>query len=72
MDGNDIFGIPVNMSAKINSCAKKNEFVIGGDFFRIARLSQYRFRETVGCRIGLGKEYPVYIVSEEWSTLSSV
>jgi len=62
----DMIGSPVNMCSKINHCAEKNEFVIGGDFHEIIKkIHKYDFREVNGCNIGFKSEYPVYNVKSK-------
>jgi class 3 adenylate cyclase len=60
----DMIGPPVNMCTKINHCAKSNEFVVGGDFYEIAKRNErYSFKAVTGCNVGFKLSYPVYKVS---------
>lgn len=66
-DVEDIFGSPVNISAKINSLAPKDGFVIGGDLFQIAKsYSDYKFSGIKECIVVLDKKYPVYLVQDKF------
>ena len=59
----DMIGPPVNMCTKINHSAKRNEFVIGSDFFeRVKKLQEYRFKSVNSCNVGFKVDYPVYKV----------
>lgn len=59
----DLIGPPVNMCTKINHCASNNEFVIGGDFYEVARkFSTYKLLQANSCNIGFKQSYPVYKV----------
>lgn len=59
----DIFGLPVNMCAKINTKAMPNSVVIGGDLHQIVKgIGDYRFIPGKGCSIGLKYQYPIYTV----------
>ena len=59
----DMIGPPVNMCTKINHCAKSNEFVVGSDFFEVAKkFEDYKFKPTNSCNIGFKLSYPVYKV----------
>ena len=60
----DMIGPPVNMCSKINRCAEKNHFVIGGDLKEVIKKHQeYGFREIKGINIGLPQTYMVYDVT---------
>lgn len=60
----DLIGPSVNMCVKINRCAKKNEFVIGGDMKQIVeKIEKYRFQHIDSFAIGLRQDYPVYKIS---------
>jgi two-component system response regulator ChvI len=61
----DLFGSTMNICAKINSMAKPNGIVIGGDLYQIVKsfsfIDKYQFRELEGgYSIGFGNRYPVY------------
>lgn len=59
----DLFGPPVNMSSKINRCAQKNQFVIGGDLKQVLKNTNgYGFKELDGFSLGFKFNYPVYHV----------
>lgn len=61
---NDLIGPPVNMCTKINRCANKNEFVIGGDLKEIVKkYEDYKFEQTQGINVGLLHTYLVFKVS---------
>jgi hypothetical protein len=60
----DLIGPPVNMCAKINHCAKQNEFVIGSDLYETVRkFAGYKFQQVPSCNVGFRHSYPVYNVS---------
>ena len=60
----DMIGSPVNMCAKINRLAAKNQFVIGNDLFLLAKeLGDYKFKEINDFSLGFKQSYPVYSVS---------
>src|ERR671922_901751 len=67
----DLFGSTMNICAKINSMAKPNGIVIGGDLYQIIKSfsfvnnNGYGFSELRGggCSVGLNCRYPVYRVS---------
>ncbi len=62
----DMIGSPVNMCSKINHCAEKNEFVIGGDFYEVVKkIHKFDFKQANGCNIGFKSEYPVYKVKSK-------
>ncbi|EGG42063.1 Adenylyl cyclase class-3/4/guanylyl cyclase [Candidatus Nitrosarchaeum limnium SFB1] len=62
----DLIGPPVNICAKINRCANKNEFVIGGDLKEIVKkIEGYKFEQTIGYNVGLPRTYPVYTVNRK-------
>ena len=44
--------------------AEKDEFVIGGDCYQIAKSTGHKFKEIGGLKIGLGREYTVYHLSK--------
>jgi two-component system, OmpR family, response regulator ChvI len=61
----DLFGSTMNICAKINSMAKPNGIVIGGDLYQIVKsfsfIDKYQFRELGGGHsIGFRNTYPVY------------
>jgi CheY-like chemotaxis protein len=61
----DLFGSILNICAKINSMAKPNGIVIGGDLYQIVKsfsfIDEYQFREVGGgYSIGFSHSYPVY------------
>jgi class 3 adenylate cyclase len=59
----DIFGPTVNLCAKINSIAKPNGIVIGGDLYLNVRdLEEYDFDLIKTYSSGLKLEYPVYSI----------
>jgi len=63
ISGTDLFGPPVNISAKINYKAEKNGIVIGGDLYLFAKnFEGYTFEEKQGISIGVKGRYPVYSV----------
>ncbi len=65
----DMIGSPINMCAKINRSAKKNEMVIGGDFYEIIKKQkQFKFKNVTGYNIGFKHTYPVYAVTNVKST----
>ena len=65
----DLIGSPVNMCAKINHCAGHDEFVIGSDFYQYAKkLPDYEYEEIKSCDVGFKFNYPVYKVSQRFST----
>ena len=60
----DIFGPTVNICAKINSYARPNTMVIGGDLYQIVKsLKKYRFEPISEYHNGLKLHYPVYSLS---------
>ena len=62
----DMIGPPVNMCSKINHHAGKNQIVIGGDLYQIARkFTNFKFQQTEVCAIGLKNDYPVYVVTKK-------
>jgi hypothetical protein len=66
----DLIGPPVNMCAKINRCAGKNEFVIGGDLYETVKKStRYKFELVSSYDVGFRFSYPVYKVSMPGSRL---
>jgi len=66
ISGTDLFGPPVNVSAKINYKAEKNGIVIGGDLYLFAKnFEGYSFEEKQGLSIGLKGRYPVYSVHRQ-------
>ena len=59
----DIFGIPVNLCAKINHYAKPMSMVIGGDLFQIVKsYKPFHFIPLTSYSNGLKLDYPVYSV----------
>ncbi|MDH3677087.1 MAG: adenylate/guanylate cyclase domain-containing protein [Nitrosopumilus sp.] len=63
----DLIGPPVNMCAKINNCAGKNDFVIGNDLCQVTKkLKTYQFAEIQGVDVGFKYPYPVYRVSSSY------
>jgi len=59
----DIFGPTVNLCAKINSIAKSNGVVIGGDLYlNVKNFSECHFNLIKTCPSGLKLEYPVYSI----------
>lgn len=64
--GFDMIGPPVNMCAKINRLAGKNQFVIGGDLFQIVKeFKIYQFKEICDFSLGFKLAYPVYLVLDK-------
>ena len=62
----DMIGPPVNMCAKINRLAAKNQLVIGGDLFQmIKEFKIYKFKEIDDFSLGFKLAYPVYYVSDK-------
>lgn len=60
----DMIGPAVNMCSKINRCAQRNEFVVGGDMYEVAKHSEkFDFKEVKGISVGLKHCYPVYSVT---------
>ena len=63
----DLIGPPVNMCAKINSCAANNEFVIGNDLREITKKFRlYDFGEVQSFNVGFRYSYPVYKVTNSY------
>jgi class 3 adenylate cyclase len=67
----DIFGSTVNLCKKINSIAKPNGIVIGGDLYlNVKNLEGYDFNFITTCSSGFNLEYPVYSIirskAKEW------
>ena len=59
----DIFGSTVNLCAKINSIAKPNGIVIGGDLHQnVKNFEEYDFNLITTYSSGLKLEYPVYSI----------
>jgi two-component system, OmpR family, response regulator ChvI len=62
----DLFGSTMNICAKINSIAKPNGIVIGGDLHQLVTSfsfsNEYEFREVRGYSVGFKSTYPVYAV----------
>ena len=62
----DLFGSTMNICAKINSMAKPNGIVIGGDLHQLVTSfsfsNEYEFREVRGYSVGFKSTYPVYAV----------
>ena len=62
----DMIGSPVNMCSKINHTAKRNEFVIGGDYHEIVKkIEKYNFKEVYEYDVGFKSGYPVYKVESK-------
>ena len=62
----DLIGPPVNMCTKINRCANKNEFVIGGDLHEVVKkYDGFKFEHTRGINVGLPYTYQVFKVSSK-------
>lgn len=62
----DLIGPPVNICTKINRCAHKNEFVIGGDLKEIVKkIEGYKFEQIEGYNVGLPQTYPVFTVNRK-------
>lgn len=60
----DMFGPPVNMCSKINHHAGKNQVVMGGDLYQIAKkFTNFKFQQIAGYSVGLKIDYPVYLVT---------
>ena len=68
----DLFGPTVNICAKINSIAKPNSMVIGGDLYKIVKRTfdkNYYFSKVGAYSIGdLDIQYPVYSISNKSKT----
>jgi class 3 adenylate cyclase len=63
----DLIGPPVNMCAKINHCASKNEFVIGGDIYQyVKHFNEFEYNEVKSCDGGFEYSYPVYKVTSSY------
>lgn len=61
ISGTDLFGPPVNVCAKINYKAEKNEAVIGGDLYRfVKKFEGYHFKEKQAISVGAKNMYHVY------------
>jgi len=61
-----LIGPPVNMCAKINHYAEKNEFVIGNDLHQITKkFHEYNFEEIRSCDVGFRLQYPIYRVTSK-------
>src|SRR5215210_9302483 len=63
--GEDLFGSPMNICAKINSMAEPNGIVLGGDLYKIIKsfsfVKGYEFRELRGgYSMDFDHKYPVY------------
>jgi class 3 adenylate cyclase len=62
----DMIGPPVNMCSKINHHADKDQVVIGGDLYQVAKkFSNFKFQQIEECAIGLKNGYPVYHVTRK-------
>lgn len=62
----DMIGPPINMCAKINRLATKNQFVIGGDLFQMVKeFKIYQFKEISDFSVGFKLSYPVYQVADK-------
>ena len=60
-DYDDIFGPPVNISAKINHYAVPNSMVIGGDLYEMVKIfKEFKFRFVKDFSNGFRFKYPVY------------
>lgn len=66
----DMIGQPINMCAKINRLAAKNQMVIGGDLFQLTKeYKNYQFNEVNYFSLGFKLSYPVYSVSDKWNKI---
>lgn len=66
----DVFGPTVNLCAKINSAAKPNSVIIGGDLHQIVRSFRgYEFKTIGECILGLKLNYPAYSVCRRESKM---
>jgi len=64
--GLDMIGQPINMCAKINRLAAKNQMIIGGDLYHIVKeFKIYQFKEIESFSLGFRYTYPVYSVSDK-------
>lgn len=64
----DMFGPTVNLCSKINSAARPNSVIIGGDLHQIVRsLKHYEFRTIGEYMLGLKLNYPAYSVCRKES-----
>ena len=62
----DLIGPPMNISSKINRLAPNNGFVIGGDFYEVAKkLDEYEFSSHGNYDLNLKSQYSVYLVSRK-------
>lgn len=62
----DLIGPPVNICAKINTHASKNEFVVGGDLKEITKkIDGYTFEQIHGFNSGLNQTYAVFKVNRK-------
>lgn len=62
----DMIGPAVNVCAKINYLADKNEFVVGGDLKEIAKkIDTYQFESTKGFDSGFVSRYAVFKVKRK-------
>lgn len=62
----DMIGSPINMCAKINRLAEKNQFVIGGDLYQMVKdFKIYQFKEISDFSLGFKLTYPVYLVTDK-------
>lgn len=60
----DIFGPTVNLCAKINHLAKKDQLIVGGDMYQITKKSkEYKFKQVEKFQSILKQDYPVYSVN---------
>jgi len=65
-DSLDMIGPTLNMCSKINHIAEKNQFVIGGDLFQMAKtFDDYSFKEKSDFSLGFKIDYPVYSVVKQ-------
>lgn len=64
----DLYGTTMNLCSKINSAARENSMVIGGDLYRIIKPFKfekaYQFREVKSSSFGFKFSYPVYSVEQ--------
>ena len=59
----DIFGITVNVCAKLNRHAIPNTMVIGGDLYQLVKsFEEYKFESILEYHNGLKLHYPVYSI----------
>ena len=59
--GVDLIGTTVNLCAKINPFAPRNEFAIGSDMHQLVKgFKEYQFKELNGFSLGRNGNYPVF------------